>query len=193
MFAGWTMIYLWKRMNKTKRNSKHFIRFDILKFNWFLLSLWFLLFFRHSPEYEEHKQLILYFEIYFYFWIDASSSFSLLFCLFLPIRDIWLFPCISSRWLCVCMFWWDEISNFCNPLHYVRVYFYVAVVHPSEAVFFKATCVSIHTSGKNIYKLDNEEEHIWKEALSIVYVRACVRVCNWCYFYRVELISGSLP
>lgn len=55
-------------------------------------------------------------------------------CLFLP-HHIWLFPYMSSLSLSRRLVGY-EISNFRNPLHYVRVYFYVAVVHSNRALIF---------------------------------------------------------
>lgn len=155
------MIYVWR-----KGRCEHFMRSNILKFNWFLLSLWFLYF----PPKNAPKNAELYdrsyFEIYFHFWIDACSysSSSLFFCLFVCfyLHDIWLFPYMSSFSLSRRLVGY-EISNFRNPLHYVRVYFYVAVVHSNRALifFFKATIASIrsliHRNDCEITKKNNNQ------------------------------------
>lgn len=136
------MIYVWR-----KGRCEHFMRSNILKFNWFLLSLWFLYF----PPKNAPKNAELYgrsyFEIYFHFWIDACScsSSSLFFvCLFVSTSTIFdcfrIFPLSLSRR----RIWnikFSQPSSLCSSIFLCSCRSF----KPSADFFFKATIASIRS------------------------------------------------
>lgn len=114
---------------------------------------------------------------------SSSSFFCLFICFYLYERfDCFrVFPLFLSLALIVVVFLDGmKYQIFRNPLHYVRVYFYVAVVHSNQAfAFFNATFVSIHSLiHRNDWK-NNQTRQGWarfERKCYLLYVR-CVCVC----------------